>query len=199
LGITAFVLRYRCTSEGHYWSAQWEDYKTAFDIIISKTERWGIDSHRIGVMGFSAGGHLAAVAAVTEDTAAQLSAQILVYPCIDVTKPDSWPWKVAEGFPATEDSPHLHVTPCSPRAFVTVSSDDTICTAKENAEPYVEALQAAGVPVKYFKKSMGEHGHALSGGWTIHCEKWLVDLGWACTSQVIANESALQGQASPNQ
>lgn len=191
LGITAFVLRYRCISEGHYWPAQWEDYVAAFHMILSNAESWDIDKRRIGVMGFSAGGHLAATAAVNDNVTTQPNAQILVYPCIDVTKPDSWPWKVEEGFPAPEESPHFHVTTRSPPAFLTVSTDDTICTAKENTEPYVDALQAAGVPVTYFKQPMGGHGHGLSGGWTFHCEKWLMDLGWA--------QRVSQGQTLPQE
>jgi len=179
LGITGFVLRYRCVSEGHYWPAQWEDYKAAFRLICKNATEWQIDRNRIGVIGFSAGGHLAGMAATTQDPSLRPNAHILVYPSIDVKKPDHWYWKVEEGYPGEEDSLHLRVTSSVPPAFLTVSTEDVVCVAEEQTDPYAAALKAAGVPFEYFKKPMGNHGHALKGGWTAACEKWLVNLGWA--------------------
>lgn len=179
LGITAFVLRYRLLPEGHYWPAQLEDLETAMHMIRTNSEEWRVDKNRIGVIGFSAGGHLAAMNATTSKELVKPNLQILVYPTIDVTKPDWWPWRSAEGFPVPAESPHLLVTNATPPAFLAVSSEDGLCTAEENTQPYAERLQAAGVPFEHFIKSMGKHGHGTNGGWTTPCAEWLVQRGWA--------------------
>merc|ERR1712151_1035670 len=137
-------------------------------------------SRKVGVLGFSAGGHLAGFLAGREDRYVRPDAQVLVYPTIDVAKPTWWPWKVDEGFPPPEDSVHLHVTSDTPPAFLTVSTEDGLCTMEDNTEPYAQRLKAAGVPVEHFVKAMGKHGHGLKGGWTMPCETWLRNLGWTC-------------------
>jgi len=178
LGITAFVLRYRLLPEGHYWPAPLEDFELAIQHVRSNAAGWGLDPQRIGVMGFSAGGHLAGMAATSEDPALRPNAQILVYPAIDCTKPDWWPWKAVEGHPPPEASPLLRVSSSTPPTFLTVSSDDDCCSAEDNTTPYAERLQAAGVPVEHFVKSMGKHGHGLQGGWVPICEAWLARRAW---------------------
>ena len=64
LGITAVVLQYRCISQGHYWPAQFEDWSDCARAVKAQAEGWFCDPSRIGVIGFSAGGHLAAYAAL---------------------------------------------------------------------------------------------------------------------------------------
>lgn len=182
LGITAFVLRYRLLPEGHYWPCQLDDFELAMQTIRSNASAWRIDRDRIGVLGFSAGGHLAGFAAVSQEASLRPNLQILVYPTIDVTKPDWWPWTTKEGFPPPEASVHLHVHPKVPPAFLTVSTEDGLCTAEDNTEPYAEKLKASGVPVDHFVKPMGKHGHGLKGGWTEPCALWLARHGWAYTA-----------------
>lgn len=178
LGITAYVLRYRCIPEGHRWPAQWEDFRLAMQMVHADVRSWSsAGPEKIGVLGFSAGGHLAAFAATAED-ADGLDAQILVYPCIDTTKPDHWPWDPAKGFPPPSDSAHLRVTSKTCPAFLAVSSEDGVCTAEDNTEPYRRRLQAHGVPAVHLVKPMGKHGHGLRGGWPKVCELWLEERGW---------------------
>ena len=65
-GIDAFVLRYRLNNdkqEGHRYPDQYNDITTAIRIVRSRGKEWGIDPEKLGVMGFSAGGHLASTAA----------------------------------------------------------------------------------------------------------------------------------------
>jgi acetyl esterase/lipase len=65
-GIDAFVLRYRLNNakqEGHRYPDQYNDVTTAIRIIRSRADEWHIDPEKTGVMGFSAGGHLASTAA----------------------------------------------------------------------------------------------------------------------------------------
>jgi len=182
LGVTAIVLRYRLLPEGHYWPAQLEDLELALRLVRGNATAWRVDRSRVGVIGFSAGGHLAGVAATSGDSSVRPNAQILVYPCIDTTKPDWWPWTTAEGFPPGEDSVHLRVTPEAPPAFLAVSTEDGLCTAEDNTEPYAAKLRAAGVPVEHVVRPMGKHGHGIRGGWTESCEAWLGRLGWTTPS-----------------
>merc|ERR1711972_322222 len=68
LGITAIVLQYRCVSTGHYWPAQLEDWEECARAVKRDAGSWGCDPDRIGVIGFSAGGHLAGYVAAKADT-----------------------------------------------------------------------------------------------------------------------------------
>eukprot|EP00928_Gymnodinium_smaydae_P051488 TRINITY_DN35038_c0_g1_i1.p1 TRINITY_DN35038_c0_g1~~TRINITY_DN35038_c0_g1_i1.p1 ORF type:complete len:362 (-),score=77.21 TRINITY_DN35038_c0_g1_i1:93-1127(-) len=184
LGITAIVLRYRLLPEGHYWPAQLEDLSLTMKIVRDAASEWRIDADRVGVLGFSAGGHLAGSAAVARDAVVRPNAQILVYPCIDVTKPEWWPWTTKEGFPPPEASVHLQAGAHAPAAFLAVSTEDGLCTAEDNTEPYAQKLRDCGVPVEHLVQPMGKHGHGLKGGWTETCEAWLVRLGWAASAAV---------------
>merc|ERR1711862_195055 len=91
--------------------------------------------------------------------------QILVYPTIDVTKPEWWPWKASDGFPPPNDSTHLHITNSTPAAFLVASTKDRISSDSENTVPYSKSLHAAGVPFESFVRDMGDHGFTLCGGW----------------------------------
>mmetsp|Transcript_33128 Transcript_33128/g.72184 ORF Transcript_33128/g.72184 Transcript_33128/m.72184 type:complete len:317 (+) Transcript_33128:58-1008(+) len=179
LGVTAFVLRYRLISEGHYWPAPLEDLEVAMRLIRTNATKLRVDRLRVGVLGFSAGGHLAGMAAAHTDDEVRPNAQILVYPSIDVTKPEWWPWKATYGFAPPEDSPHLLVTAAAPPAFLTVSKEDGLCTAEENTEPYAQRLKELGVDVEHVVRSMGKHGHGMKPQWTEPCKDWLVKMGWA--------------------
>lgn len=199
LGITAFVLRYRCLPEGHYWPAQLEDAELAMRLVRSNSTAWRVDRKRVGVIGFSAGGHLAAMIANSEDALVRPDLQILVYPAIDTTKPAWWPWRADQGFPPPEDSPHLFAGQSSPPAFLAVSTEDGLCTAEENTQPYADRLRAIGVPVEHFVKPMGKHGHGLNGGWSDACAAWLGGRGWSAAGAAAAGgwSDACSGLASP--
>jgi acetyl esterase/lipase len=179
LGIVSFVLRYRLISEGYYWPAQLQDIELAIAEIRRNSEEWKVDVDKIGVMGFSAGGHLASYAATRSASPWRPNAQILVYPTIDCTKPDWWPWNAKEGFPPASESTHLDVSSSTPPAFLVCSTEDGICDAHENTDVYAEKLKAVGVPFEYVKKPMGKHGHGLKGDWKNQCANWLQNLGWA--------------------
>lgn len=182
LGITAFVVRYRLLPEGHYWPAPLEDLELAIRLVRDSAAAWGLDAQRIGVMGFSAGGHLAGMAATGKDPALRPNAQILVYPAIDGSKPAWWPWKSCDGHPPQEASPLFRIDSTTPPAFLTVSSEDDCCSAEDNTLPYAERLQAAGVPVEHLVMPMGKHGHGLKGGWVPICEAWLARRGWTASN-----------------
>ena len=80
-GYQAFILRYTCTPKGK-WPLPLEDYDQAMGRIIENAEAWHVDADKIAVVGFSAGGHLAACAATVAEH--KPAAAVLVYPKISV-------------------------------------------------------------------------------------------------------------------
>lgn len=181
LGITAVLLVYRAVSEGHYWPSQFDDWKACAEIVREKAGDWGCDPNRIGVLGFSAGGHLAAYAAVCAEAHIRPKLQVLVYPCIDTLSPEERAWRAEQGYPAKEDSPHLYVSASTPPAFLAGIDDDYDCPVAENTEVYAEALDKFGVPYEYIKSGdIGlEHGCSCHEFWTLPCAAWLQKQHWA--------------------
>mmetsp|Transcript_101256 Transcript_101256/g.253833 ORF Transcript_101256/g.253833 Transcript_101256/m.253833 type:complete len:370 (+) Transcript_101256:85-1194(+) len=184
LGITAVVLQYRCVSEGHYWPAQYEDWADCARAVVGQAASWGCDPHRVGVIGFSAGGHLATYAALKAPTAELApKLQILVYPSIDTLTPhedgDIDPWYAEKGYPPQETSGHLLVGRTAPPAFLAGIIGDKYCPAKENTDIYAQALKEHGVPYEYVTSEEDEHGCGLQEWWTAPCAAWLVEQGWA--------------------
>ena len=78
-GYQAFVLRYTCTPRGK-WPLPLEDYEQSMTLIEDNAEEWHLDKTKIAVVGFSAGGHLAACAATVAEH--KPAAAVLVYPAI---------------------------------------------------------------------------------------------------------------------
>lgn len=186
LGITAVVLHYRVVSDGHYWPAQLEDWDALATVLRSSASEWGVDVERVGVIGFSAGAHLAALASLrgTSSMAVHPALQVLVYPAIDTQSPytvgeDGEPpgenWRGDKGFPPTATSAYHLVHPGAPPAFmVGVVADDNTPVA-ENTDVYDKALQACGVPCKYILHDDPNEGHGcnMKDWWTEPCEEWL--------------------------
>lgn len=93
-GVTAFVLRYRVGPKGYHHPIQMTDASRAVRFVRANAEKWKLDPKRIGIMGFSAGGHLASTVATHYDAGDQNAAdpvdrvssrpdvQILIYPVI---------------------------------------------------------------------------------------------------------------------
>ena len=112
-GYQAFVLRYTCTPKGK-WPLPLEDYEQAMARIEEHADEWHLDKSRIAVVGFSAGGHLAACAATVAEH--KPAAAVLVYPAIlkdicDMCQP---------GMPY----PHEHVTAQTCPCFLVAARDD---------------------------------------------------------------------------
>eukprot|EP00746_Dinoflagellata_sp_MGD_P067551 gnl/MRDRNA2_/MRDRNA2_27885_c0_seq1.p1 gnl/MRDRNA2_/MRDRNA2_27885_c0~~gnl/MRDRNA2_/MRDRNA2_27885_c0_seq1.p1 ORF type:complete len:362 (+),score=68.24 gnl/MRDRNA2_/MRDRNA2_27885_c0_seq1:79-1086(+) len=185
LGITAIVLQYRCVSEGHYWPAQFEDWTDCAKAVKAQAEGWGCDPDRIGVIGFSAGGHLAAYAALKAGLDIQPKLQVLIYPAIDALSPRESlsmdPWHADEGYPPIEDSIHLLECSAAPPTFMAGIAADDLTPAKENTDPYAQLLQDSGVPCKYIRNEDDDeqHGCGMKDWWTEACEEWLAQYGWA--------------------
>lgn len=213
IGLHAAVLYYRI---GRPWPEPLEDARRAVQLVRRNAEEWGVDPRKVGVLGFSAGGHLAAMLATTwasddfglmtadalrsasGDVIARQSARpdfaILAYPGIRV------PWRVLPvGRHLSEEqvellNPDLQVTSATPPCFAWATEDDNLCPAR-TTRLFMQALKAAGVRnSKFVAYPYGPHGLGLAQDpwnvcldWTQQCEEWLSVQGWLA---VVASSSA---------
>ncbi|SEJ33453.1 Acetyl esterase/lipase [Arthrobacter sp. yr096] len=190
LGIHAFVLRYPVAPHRH--PAPLAAAKQAMQWIRSGGHGLAVDSSRVGVLGFSAGGHLAAslsVAVSTGDTALDVSAavpdlSILCYPVISLV--DSAHQGSVDnllGVDAGRDvlqelSAELHVSPETPPAFLWHTADDQSVPVSHSLL-YAGALSRAGVAAELHVFPHGVHGIGMAVGvpgaeqWTALCAAWL--------------------------
>ena len=204
-GIDAFVLRYRLNNdkqEGHRYPDQYNDVTTAIRIIRSKQAAWGIDPLKLGVMGFSAGGHLASTAATIlqkgnpnalnplEKYDTRPSFAILVYPVITMDtsfahkysrqmllgkKPDLQLEKAL----STEE----RVTENTPPTLL-IHADDDKAVVPKNSVAFYEALKKHGVPASLFIFDHGGHGFGTApkdpalNQWPKMCIDWMARLGF---------------------
>ncbi len=195
LGVSAFVLKYRLKEYGH--PAPLRDVLRAIRIVRSGAAKWSIDPSRIGVLGFSAGGHLASTAgtlygAPEGRTGAPLDAvsarpdfMVLVYPVISMKPPLAHAGS-RENLIGKNPSPdleihlstELQVTPDTPPAFlVHGGTDQTV--APENSLMFYEALRRARVPGELHLYEKGPHGVGLNAGygpisdWPARCADWM--------------------------
>jgi len=186
IGITAVVLQHRCVSKGHYWPAQFEDWADCARLVRGSAAGWGCDPERVGVLGFSAGGHLASYAALRAEAGLRPRLQVLVYPAIDTLSPREGdaiePWRASAGFPPVETSTHLLVDRFAPPAFLVGLTEDVYTPLAENTDVYARALAEHDIPVEYVQGSEDEHGCGLQDWWTEPCEAWLRQRGWAAAA-----------------
>src|SRR5579875_2430611 len=186
IGVTGIVLKYRVPRRPDQPKDQppltaLQDAQRALRLVRSQAKEWHIDPHRIGILGFSAGGHLAAWASTHFDKRA--------YEPIDqIDKVDCRPDFAILIYPAylTEKSkdeltPHIRVRKECPPMFLVHASDDHI-TAENSVRMYL-ALKRAGVSAELHVYASGGHGFGLRPSdkpcstWPKSCEAWLRDQG----------------------
>lgn len=178
-GINCVLLKYRVPNSGHYpkSSAALQDAQRAVGMVRSHAAEWYIDSNRIGVLGFSAGGHLAASLSThfdkrlydPTDAADQLSCRpdfaVIVYPAYLVAEQNFAP------------DPEIRVTERTPPSFIVQAENDPLHV--ENATVYFHALKNANVPAELHLYAEGGHGYGLRRtdlpvtGWPQLVETWL--------------------------
>jgi acetyl esterase/lipase len=193
LGVTALVLKYRTPSERHMVDktrGPLQDAQQALRVVRDRADEWRIDRNRIGIVGFSAGGHLAATAATQFDQPVlRPDFLILVYPVISFT--DELANKGSReqllGAKPAPDlikrySNELNVTAHTPPTFLVHAADDASVPVG-NSMRFAEALHAHHVAVELIVYPSGGHGFGLDHAttrdrWIDRCAQWLESQGW---------------------
>jgi len=200
LGATVFVLKYRNVEYGH--PAPLRDALRAVRLVRSRAAALGVRPDGIGLLGGSAGGHLAACAGTLFDapegcTGAALDAvsgrpdfMVLVFPVITMCEPcahDASRRALLGPNPGGELQARLsverQVTRATPPAFLVHSSEDTVVSV-ENSLLFYQAMRRAGAPIEMHLYPQGPHGSGLAPAlgptseWPKHCESWMRFNGW---------------------
>ena len=183
LGMTGIILKYRCPRrpgdiKGEPPLGPLLDAQRAVSLVRSRAAEWGIDPQRIGMVGFSAGGHLAVATAT--------SFEKRLYEPIDAVdkvscRPD-FAVLCYSGYLKAKDkdeiSPAIHIPADTPPIFLAHSSDDKISDAEHSLFMYL-ALKRAGIPAELHIYATGDHdfgvreNEKLPSSWTELCVKWL--------------------------
>ena len=193
-GITCFVLKYRLGSDGYRHPAMLEDAARAVRVVRAGAAKWHIDSARIGIMGSSAGGHLASTLLThfgpgnprSTDPVERVSSRpdfgILCYPVISmgpITHEGSRNNLLGEspsadliGFLSNEK----HVSRNTPPCFIWHTSEDKTVSVLNSIE-FAKSLAAAGVPFELHIYERGSHGLGLGDNYPfLHVLPWVNDL-----------------------
>lgn len=197
LGLHAFVLKYRLGSHGYRHPRMLEDAARAVRCIRFKAGEWGVDPKRVGIMGSSAGGHLASTLLTHFDAGQPDAADpidrlgsrpdlgILCYPVItlgEFTHQGSKRNLLGENPPAElvqRLSNELQVTPQTPPTFVWHTAEDQAVPV-QNALLFADALARNKVPFDLHVYEKGRHGIGLANGhaWTKDLAFWLGERGF---------------------
>lgn len=201
-GVTAFVLKYRLPSDSlmaHKTTGPLQDAQTAMQLVRLSAPKWGIDTAAIGIMGFSAGGHLAATAGTMyhQPVNSLIAAQqirpafmVLIYPVISMS--DSLAHKGSRnsllGSTPTKEmieqfSAHMQVNPYTPPTFLVHAKNDASVRVENSLEMY-QALRNHVVPAELHLFEKGGHGFGLinptsNERWTDWLHTWMQKHGWA--------------------
>lgn len=201
LGISAFVLKYRLPSDlimKDKTIGPLQDAQEAIRMVRRNAEKWNLNPNKIGVIGFSAGGHLAATAStqfdekvytVKDNTSARPDFSILMYPVISMQEEimhkgskENLLGKNASIELTHKFSNELHVSATTPKAFIVHATDDKTVPA-ENSINYYLALKQNKIPVEMHLYENGGHGFGLGTDgtnktWPKACENWLIANGF---------------------
>jgi len=196
LGVTAFVLKYRLPSDDIMQNKSvgpLQDAQESVRYIRRNAEKWQLDGDKIGIIGFSAGGHLAANLSTkydentyqSKDTiSAKPNFTLLIYPVISMTEEITHKGSknnLIGNKPSIEMiekfSTEKQITAQTPPAFLVHASDD-LGVPFENSIAYFLGLKKHKIPAEMHLYQNGKHGFGLgvegtSLHWTKHCEAWL--------------------------
>ncbi len=201
IGVTAFVLKYRLGPTYHH-PAQLQDAARAIRTVRARAKEFGIDPERVGILGFSAGGHLAATAGthfdsgrpdasdIIERAGSRPNLMILIYPVITMRELTHAGSK--KNLLGSEPSPQLvallsneeQVTKETPPAFLVHTMTDAAVPV-ENSMMFAAALREAGVSFEFHLYERGAHGFGLApddpvlSSWPARCADWLRLHGFA--------------------
>ncbi len=193
MGIAAFVLKYRLPNEEAMvrpYEVPLLDAQQGMVLIRQNATRFGIDPNRVGVMGFSAGGHLASTLSTQTNTDAQRpNFAVLLYPVITFSgdkahggSRDKLLGSAKSAELIRQYSNELHVTAQTPPTLLVHAANDTGVPV-ENSLVYFQALKQANVPAEMHIYPIGGHGFGLRvtdkgslAGWPDAAQRWLLTL-----------------------
>ena len=196
-GVAAFVLKYRLPNDSFQVNktiAPLQDAQQAIKMVRDSASIWGIDAKKVGIMGFSAGGHVASIEAThfskalienKSNTNLRPDFQILVYPVIsmqdNLTHKDSRRQLLGTN-PSKETidlySNELQVNTSSPPAYITQAADDKVVDV-DNSIVYFEKLRHNNVPVEMHIYEKGNHGFVFRHpGWMEPLFEWMQSHNW---------------------
>ena len=184
IGVNAVLLKYRVPrrKDRPKHEAPLQDVQRAFGIVRQKADAWKLDPARIGVLGFSAGGHLSATASTNYskrvykpvDAADELSCRpdftVLVYPAY-----------LVDNATKTQLELEIAIDKNTPPAFLVHAGNDRI--PAEGSVQYYLALRKAGVPAELHIHPLGGHGFGLRKSefpiyqWPQRCREWMRSIG----------------------
>ena len=201
LGVTGCILKYRLGRRYRH-PAMLTDVSRAIRTVRARAGDWKLDAGRVGVLGFSAGGHLASTAATHFDDGDDKAADavdrqgsrpdvaVLIYPVIMLSGPHAHGGSrdnlLGENAPQEMIdlmSNEKQVTGKTPPTFLVHSTDDKP-VPPENSFEFVKSLLAHGVPCQLHLYDHGGHGYGLGGNdpvlstWPMLCGKWLESRGF---------------------
>lgn len=195
-GVNAFVLKYRTNTENSFYSFEplpFMDLKRAFQMVKENASSMEIDTNKIGIIGFSAGGHLAAMS-FTPINPIHFSFNILVYPVIsfkdEYVSPKLQSRKILLGEQVSEDkkktySPELFIAENHPPSFLIHAMDDKTSLV-ENSLVYYQQLVAKKIPAQLLVYQSGGHGFALHN--KVQDEFWMPSvIKWLQHNKIIPN------------
>ncbi|GAT63455.1 alpha/beta hydrolase [Paludibacter jiangxiensis] len=191
-GVAAFVLKYRLPDDAIMNDKSigpLQDAQQAIKVVRENAAKWGVNPNKIGIMGFSAGGHLASTEAThfkkalidnANNTSLRPDFQVVVYPVISMqeklTHRDSRTQLLGNS-PKQETvdlfSNELQVDATAPPAYITHAADDRTVDV-DNSIGYFEALRHNKVPVEMHIYPKGGHGFVFrQQGWMEPLLKWI--------------------------
>jgi acetyl esterase/lipase len=196
-GVAGFMLEYRHRGRGYGHPAPLQDAQRAIRTVRANAEKWKIDPHKIGIMGFSAGGHLASTAGTHFDAGDPNAADaiervscrpdfmILCYAVIALGEPYTHRGS-QENLLGKDAAPELieslsnekQVTAETPPTFLFHTDEDTAVPAENSVQFYL-ALRRAKVPAELHIYRAGRHGVGLAknlpgaSDWPKECEAWM--------------------------
>ena len=201
LGVSAFVLQYRLAPRYHH-PAPLQDAQRAIRLVRARAAEWGVDPSRVGMLGFSAGGHLTSTAgthydkgdAAAADPVDRLGSRpdflVLCYAVITLKPPfshsgshDNLVGKDADPILVESLSSETQVTPETPPTFLWHTDEDT-GVPPENSILFYEALRKAKVRAELHVFAKGPHGIGMAPGdpaasvWPRLCAAWLEAMGF---------------------
>ena len=205
-GMVGVEVGYRCRETGDSHPKSYADAARAVRIVRDRATEWGVDPARVGVLGFSAGGHLASLLSTQpalhrdpeDDLRARIQARpdfvILAYPLISFVEgysPGAFVGSTESFFGRRDvDEPlrrqfsnELQVAPGHPPVFLWTTADDALVPAA-HSKRFAEACERAGVPVTFHLFPSGPHGMGMAledpgpvGTWPRLALEWLAARG----------------------